>query len=163
MHRPFARRRLLTGLVLLGTAAAALLLPTTPAASTVTTECPPGLKVRPSNSPRTILVRDTATDERLRVRVTLTGPSFTIEPVGRDVLDDASWCLKAGKRFETGTGTEGTTTLTNKNGVPLADPLPGRLQCDHLHGPTHGNVLGQHNRERPGPALCRPDQRPLQR
>jgi hypothetical protein len=53
--------------------------------------------------------------------VTITATGFTITPAaaGGSLLS-ASWCLKASTQTQNGTGTTGTSTITNKNGVPQA-------------------------------------------
>jgi hypothetical protein len=122
MHRTVSRSRLLTGVVVM-LIATALLLPGQAAQATFPKNCAAGgVKVTRTG---TATVPDTSTGTGLQVRVTITGTSFTIAPTDTAVtLDTASWCLKArnASRVETGTGTSGTATITNKNGVvkPIA-------------------------------------------
>ena len=61
---------------------------------------------------------DTTTGDPIEVVVTITGTSFTIEPVDTSVtLVDASWCVKSSTRTNDGTGTSGQSESFNKKGV----------------------------------------------
>jgi hypothetical protein len=118
MHGRHARSRLLTGGVLVVTAAM-LLVPAQQAAATATPECAAGgVKVVSSASPAAVTVNDTTTSTPVQVQVTITGTTFTITPTDAAVtLDSASWCLKASTKTQTGLGTAGTSTITNAKGV----------------------------------------------
>lgn len=120
--RPLTRSRLLTGCLLLLTAAALQLAPTVPASATAVPECAAGgVKVKATPRPATINVTDTRTNTKVSVRVTITGTTFTITPTDANVtLDTASWCLKASTSTQNGTATSGASTIKNKQGIPQA-------------------------------------------
>jgi hypothetical protein len=110
MPQSLTRSRLLTGCLLLLTAAALVLVPMLPAAA-VPKCAAGGVKVSSDASPAAVVVTDTRTGTGVSVLVTMTGTSFAITPTEADVtLDSASWCVKAGTQTQNGTGTSGAFT-----------------------------------------------------
>lgn len=101
------------------------------------------VKVKSDASPATVDVIDTRTGLPLSVVVTIAGKGFSIEPVDPAVvLTDANWCVKSSTKTNSGTGTEGYSTSTNKKGrvqnisyvviysVTSEDPAPPPQPCD---------------------------------
>lgn len=78
-----------------------------------TSHCAPGVKVDAAASPAVVTVVD-SNNQPVDVTVTITGTTFAIE--GAD-LTDASWCVKSSTQTNSGTGTTGASTATNKKGV----------------------------------------------
>ena len=118
MHPRLAKFRLLTGPVLMATAAAMLLIPAGPATAKPAPGCAAGgVKVSASASPATISVTDTSTGSGTQTLVTVSGTGFTIASTTGG-LTSASWCLKAGSQTQNGTGTSGTSAVVNKKGAP---------------------------------------------
>ena len=123
MHPRLARFRLLTGPVLMATAAAMLLVPAGPATAKPAPGCAAGgVKVSAGASPTTVSVTDTTTGTGTQVVVTVSGTDFTIDSA-TGALTNASWCLKAGSQTQNGTGTFGTSAVVNKKGAPQAIAL----------------------------------------
>lgn len=81
-----------------------------------TSQCAPGVKVAASASPATVTVPDGG-GQPVEVIITITGSTFTITGDG---LTDASWCVKSSTKTNSGTGTSGASTATNKKGVVQA-------------------------------------------
>jgi hypothetical protein len=123
VHPRHARFRLLTGPVLMATAAAMLLIPAGPATAKPAPGCAAGgVKVSAGASPATVSVTDTTTGTGTQVVVTVSGTGFTIASA-TGALIDASWCLKAGSQTQNGTGVYGTSGVVNKKGAPQAIAL----------------------------------------
>ena len=121
MHPRLARFRLLTGPVLMATAAAMLLVPAGPASAKPPPGCASGgVKVMAAASPALVTVNDTRTGEDLQVFVYINGTDLIIDAPGTPVLVDASWCLGAGNESQTGTGTVGTSAIQTKKGATQA-------------------------------------------
>ena len=114
-HRP----RLLAGLAVLAATAAMLLIPAQQATAKADPECAAGgVKVVAGASPATVSVNDTTTSTGVQVVVSITGTTFAVTPVDSGVtLISATWCLKASTKTQNGTGTTGTSTITNGKGV----------------------------------------------
>lgn len=93
-------------------AAGMLMAPAASASATAVPGCAAGVKVDSDASPATVTVSGTP------VEVTIAGTGFAITQAGGGALADATWCLKASTRTQTGSGTTGTSTITNKKGVP---------------------------------------------
>lgn len=75
------------------------------------------VKVESDLSPATVSVLDTRTGDMVDVVVTITGSTFEVTAVDPDVvLTDASWCVKSSTKTNSGTGTDGASTSTNKKG-----------------------------------------------
>ena len=156
MHSSPARPRLLTGFALVVTAGALLLIPAGPTAAKASSECPTGgVKVMAGASPATVTVNDAATGTGVQVVVTITGSSFTIAPVA-GTQNDASWCLKASTRTQTGIGMSGANTdILNRIGSPHAIGYLVVYMVSTSHRPGW-LLLGQHGLRRR--ALRRPHQ-----
>ncbi len=121
MHPRLARFRLLTGPVLMATAAAMLLVPAGPASAKPPPGCAAGgVKVMAAASPALVTVTDTRTRGDLQVYVYINGTGLLIDAPGTPVLLDASWCLGAGNKSQTGTGTVGTSGIQTKKGATQA-------------------------------------------
>jgi VCBS repeat-containing protein len=113
-------RALAGGAVLV--AVAAVLMSNGPAASKAEPGCAAGgVKVSSTDSPASIAVKDTRTNTAIRAVVTIKGADFTIAPTSSSPdLANASWCLKASTKTQTGSGTTGTSNIRNQKGVPHA-------------------------------------------
>ena len=118
------RIALAVGLLALAPAAPALAAPTVApavAAAAATDHCvdhTTAAKVNVDDSPATVTVTDTTTGDPIEVVVTITGTTFEVTPVDPSItLVDASWCVKSSTGTNSGTGTEGASTSTNKKGV----------------------------------------------
>lgn len=132
---------LLGTMVLMG-----LSLVAVPTAHATTEHCPgheENVKVESEDSPATVKVLDTRTGDLVEVVVTVEGPDMSVAAVDQAVeLVDASWCIKASTRTNSGTGPTGSSTSTNKHGkvqdisyvvlysVTTKSPKPPPQPCD---------------------------------
>lgn len=102
---------------LIATAPAVQAAPATAHCATVTGS----VKVESYSSPMTVQVPDTRTGELVTVTVTITGSTFKVTTDDPAVeLVDAAWCVKSSTKVNSGTGTTGASTSTNKKGVVQA-------------------------------------------
>ena len=78
----------------------------------------PGMKIEVGDVDTTLWVPDAA-GNLVEVEIDLSGADFSITPTDPALhIDDADWCIKAGREVESGDGVFGMTTIANHRGQP---------------------------------------------